>query len=332
MDDGNQHGQIVAAMRRLVALLTSLTLAVASSTAPHAQPASTAVDFRVTLLGTGAPSPSIDRLGPSTLVQAGEQRLLFDAGRGVTIRLRQAGVPLRDVDAVFLTHLHSDHVNGLSDLWLTGWLPPQYAHRITGFRVYGPSGTRDMMSHLEQAHREDIRIRIVDEHLPPSGIAIEASDVGEGIVYERDGVRVTAFDVDHGEHVKPALGYRVDFAGRCVVLSGDTRFSPNLIAHAKGADVIVHEVLSVSDGFAQTDAARRVIDHHTSAEDAGRVFAAIEPRLAIYNHVILGDVSESELIRRTRKTYDGRLEIGTDLMTIDVSDVVRIERPHRGKR
>ncbi len=308
--------------------LVGVVLAASFLGTPAAQTPSVAQDFRVTLLGTGTPNLSIERFGPSTLVAAGTQKLLFDVGRGATIRLAQAGVPLRDVNAVFLTHLHSDHVNGLSDLWLTGWLPPAFGRRISAFRIYGPTGTRDMMSHLEQAHQADIRMRMADEHLPASGIAIDATDVADGIVYERDGVRVTTFDVDHGELIKPSLGYRVDFRGRSVVLSGDTRVSTNLIAHAKGADVIIHEVMAVTDeALSQSEAARLVMAHHTSPEQAGRVFSEIKPRLAVYSHVILGaGVSVDDLVRRTKASYAGAIEVGSDLMTIDVTDVPRVGR------
>src|SRR5262245_54489384 len=92
-------------------------------------------DFRVTLLGTGTPIPRPDRFGPSTLVEAGEQRLLIDAGRGATIRLYQLGVPIGSLDALLLTHYHSDHTNGIPDVWLTGWLKSVYARRSTPFRV-----------------------------------------------------------------------------------------------------------------------------------------------------------------------------------------------------
>jgi ribonuclease Z len=234
---------------------------------------------------------------------------------------------LRDVNAVFLTHLHSDHVNGLSDLWLTGWLPAPYGQRTTAFRVYGPTGTRDMMSHLEQAHQADIRIRMADEQLSPTGIAIDATDVTEGIAYEREGVRVTVFDVDHGALIKPALGYRVDFRGRSVVLSGDTRFSTNLLKHARGADVVIHEVMAAADDLLATEAGRRIMAHHTSSEEAGRVFAEVKPRLAVYSHVIARGVSMDDLIRRTRAAYAGALEVGSDLMTIDIGNDVRVTQP-----
>jgi len=293
-----------------------------SSGSLSAQTSSERNDFRVTLLGTGSPDLSIERFGPSTLVEAGDLRLLFDVGRGATIRLNQTGVPLRDIDAVFLTHLHSDHVNGISDLWLTGWLPPAFGRRTTAFRIYGPTGTQEMMSHLEQAHQADIRIRVADERLSASGIAIDAADVTEGIVYERERVRVTAFDVDHGDLIKPALGYRIDFRGRSVVLSGDTRVSTNLVSHASGANVVIHEVMAIDDDLlAGSQAMQLVMAHHTSPEDAGGVFAEIQPALAVYSHIILvGGPSVDDLVRRTRATYAGALQVGSDLMTIDVTE------------
>jgi ribonuclease Z len=198
-----------------------------------------AQNFKVTLLGTGYPQPRIDRFGPSILVEAGDEKLLFDCGRGAAQRLAQINVPFAEVTTLFLTHLHSDHTVGIPDFWLTGWVQG----RKVPFRVWGPTGTKQMMSHLEQAHEFAIHIRRdVDEKLPAQGIVVVAEDINQGVVYQSGGVKVTAFTVDHGP-VKPALGYRVDFAGHSVVLSGDTRFSENLIRFSQGTDVLIHEVI-----------------------------------------------------------------------------------------
>jgi ribonuclease Z len=306
-----------------------LTLA---SDRAFAQPDSDAARFTVTLLGTGSPALSIERFGPSTLVEAGNQRLLFDCGRGATIRLWQLGIRPAEVTAVFLTHLHSDHVNGLADLWLTGWTFPAGARRLAPFEVYGPTGTADMMAHLTAAHAADIRIRMADEGLPAAGVAVNAHDVAEGVVYDREGLRVTVFDVDHGELIKPAFGYRVDYRGHAVVLSGDTRFSENLIAHAKGADVLVHEVMVASrELLAESEGWRKIMDHHTSPADAGRVFAESGVRLGVYSHIIVAGFAERraaqrEIVRRTRAAYSGQLAIGEDLMSIEVADGPRLLR------
>jgi len=287
-----------------------------------------AQNLKVTLLGTGSPQPRMDRFGPSILVEAGGQKLLFDCGRGATQRLEQLKVPFSAVDALFLTHLHSDHIVGIPDLWLTGWL----RGRKLPLRVWGSAGTSEMMSHLEQAYQFDIHIRRdVDEKLPAPGIVVAAKDVEQGVVYENEGIKVTAFTVDHGP-VKPALGYRIDFGGHSVVLSGDTRFSENLIRVSKGTDLLIHEVIDPG-AFRSTNPSvgpervQNVIAHHTTPEQAGEVFAQAKPRLAVYSHIVPGDTTD--LVPLTRKTYSGPLEVGADLMSIEVGEKVVVHpAPH----
>jgi ribonuclease Z len=223
--------------RLMLAILSSLFL-VAAFAEGHAQS-----DFKITLLGTASPSPRPTRFGPSTLVEVGDQKLLFDAGRGVPIRMWQIKVPMGKLDALFLTHFHSDHVSGIPDLWLTGWLGPEFGRRAAPFRVIGPTGTKSLMENIEKAFAADVKIRIEDEKLPPAGIAINVEEFDkDGVVYERNGVKVTAFEVDHGPGIKPAYGYRIDYKGRSVVLSGDTRYNENVIKYGKGRDLLIHEV------------------------------------------------------------------------------------------
>ncbi len=288
--------------------------------------AAPAQSITVTLLGTDGPIPNVERFGPSTLVEAGTEKLLIDCGRGVPIRLTQLHIPLRAVTAVLFTHLHSDHVVGFPDLWLTGWLPPPFGQRVTAMQVFGPTGTRDMMSALRTAYAADIRIRTADERLTPEGAAIAATDIEEGWRYERNGVVVTAFNVDHGDLIKPSLGYRVDYAGHSVVLSGDTRPSENLIRFAQGADVLVHEVADARPELLRSsEAARLIIGHHTTPEDAGRVFSRVKPRLAVYAHIGLLTTDSTiraptleEVMAATRRTYAGPLVAGEDLMRIEI--------------
>jgi ribonuclease Z len=286
--------------------------------------------IRVTLLGTGSPPPVMNRFGPSTLVEAGEQKFLFDAGRGALQRLTQLKVRWRDVRGVFLTHLHSDHVVGFPDLWLTGWLTPAPGRDVP-LRVWGPRGTAKMMSHLEQAYEFDIRIRLYDDRAHPDGVVILAADISEGVVYEQGGVKITAFEVDHTP-VKPAFGYRIDYAGRSVVLSGDTRISENLIQYAQGVDLLVHEV-AAPETFQRagtpSERAKSVVAHHVTAEQAGDVFSRAKPKLAVYSHLVLPTATEQDLIAPTRKTYSGPLEVGEDLMVIEVGDKIEVRRPAR---
>ncbi len=223
-------------------------------------PSLVAEDVRVTLLGTGSPPPAMDRFGPSILIEAGSEKLLFDCGRGATQRLRQLGIPLKDVSALFLTHLHSDHTVGIPDLWLTGWV----FGRQQAFEVHGPVGIRNMMQHLEEAYSFDIHIRgDVDERLPSAGIAVGVREIEEGTVLDRNGVKVIAFEVDH-RPIVPAFGYRIEYGGKVVVLSGDTRKSENLVKFSMGADLIVHEVGAASEELLRTSArTKKVVEHHS---------------------------------------------------------------------
>ena len=294
--------------------------------------------LKVTLLGTGGPEPALDRFGPATLVEAGSIRLLFDAGRGVTQRLWQTGIRLGDVNLLFLTHLHSDHTVGLPDLWLTGWMGTAFGRRRLPFEVWGPTGTADMMSALRKGYDADIRQRSEGSALPEAGIAAQAHDIQQGVLFDRNGVRVTAFDVDHGTVKMPAYGYRVDFAGRSVVISGDTRFSENLVRAAAGADVVIHEVMAgTPEALQASEPARRVMASHTSPEDAGRAFDRIKPKLAVYTHVgLIAEPSrraalQDTILVRTRTTYAGLVELGEDMMVITVGERVDVQRPS-GKR
>ena len=285
--------------------------------------------IRVTLLGTGCPPPVMNRLGPSTLVEAGDQKLLFDAGRGALQRLTQLKVRWQDVGGLFLTHLHSDHVVGFPDLWLTGWLI--VPGRDVPLQVWGPRGTSRMMSHLKQAYDYDIRIRLQNDGAARAGIELRVTDIHEGVVYDKGGVKVTAFEVDHAP-VKPAFGYRIDYAGRSVVLSGDTRVSDNLIRHAQGVDVLVHEVFvpeTLQRMGVPPKRAKNIIAYHTTPEQAGQVFTRAKPKLAVYSHICLPHATDQELLSPTRKTYAGPLELGEDLMTIEVGEKIEVRRPGR---
>jgi ribonuclease Z len=286
-----------------------------------------AQSITVTLLGTGCPRPVMNRFSASTLVQAGSQTLLVDAGRGALQRLTQAKVRWQDVTGVLLTHLHSDHVVGFPDLFLTGWLMDP--GRSIPLPVWGPVGTTAMMSHLAKAFAEDIRVRTVNERASPAGADLKARDTRGGVLFEADGVKVTAFEVDHAP-VKSAVGYRIDHDGRSVVLSGDTRVSESLMRHAAGTDLLVHEVI-VPEALRRTgvppDRIPGIVAYHTTPEQAGKVFARVRPRLAVYSHVCPPSATDEDLRGATRRAYDGPFELGEDLMVIEVGDTVAVVRP-----
>jgi ribonuclease Z len=279
-------------------------------------------NLKVVLLGTGVGPPvNLQQFGASTLIEAGGVRLLFDCGRGATLRLAQVEVPLGSISRLFLTHLHSDHVIQIPDLLLTGWVG---GGRRIPLEVWGPEGTRDMMDHIQQAFAFDIHMRRdVDEKAPGDGIKVVSHDIKQGIVFEQQGVKVTAFLVDH-RPVTPAYGYRVDYRGHSVVLSGDTRVSENLIRFAEGVDVLVHEVLDADTVHAwfptNPKVAEAILAKHTTPEEAGEVFARVKPRLAVYSHA----PNAERVITQTRKTYTGPLEGAEDMLTIEIGEKIGV--------
>jgi ribonuclease Z len=290
-------------------------------------------DFKVTLLGTGTPIPSPDRFGPSTLIEVGDQKLLIDAGRGATIRLYQLDVPIGRLDALLLTHFHSDHTSGIPDVWLTGWLQSYFGNRQAAFRVIGPPGTKRLMSKLEEAYAADMKIRMEDEKLGPEGVATSVEEYqNDGVVYENNGVKVIAFEVDHGDVIKPAYGYRIEYKGRVAVISGDTRYNENVIKHAAGADLLVHEVAIARPELMSDAYIQRIMAHHTTPREAGMVFEQTKPKLAAYTHLVflasprIARASIAELVAETRKTYRGPLETGEDLMCFEIGETITVRR------
>jgi ribonuclease Z len=209
----------------------------------------------------------------------------------------------------------------IPDLLLTGWVG---GGRRIPLEVWGPEGTRDMMDHIQQAFAFDIHMRRdVDEKAPGDGIKVVSHDIKQGIVFDQQGVKVTAFLVDHSP-VTPAFGYRVDYRGHSVVLSGDTRVSENLIRFAQGVDVLVHEVLDRDTVHAlfptNPEAVEAILAKHTKPERAGEVFARVKPRLAVYSHAPNAD----RVITQTRKTYSGPLQGAEDLLTIEIGERIDV--------
>src|SRR5205085_12075437 len=194
------------------------------------------------------------------------------------------------LDQWFLTHFHTARTNGLPDLWLTGWLGTPYASRTKPLPLTGPTGVRKLAQGLEQAFADDIRIRQVDENLPASGIAFEVREFPEtgGVVYERDGVKVIAFPNDHGDVIHPSVGYRVEYRGHAIVISGDTRPNANVEKAATGADLLVHEIAAAPPGLMEAHPELKpILAHHTTPPEAGRIFSHAKPKLAAYTHYVL---------------------------------------------
>jgi len=294
---------------------------------PDATPAPAAgPPLKVTILGS-ARGPQVDlrRFGASILVEtAAGDKLVFDCGRGFAQRLTEYGVPLRAIDKLFLTHLHSDHILSIPDLLMVGFSQG----RKGPLQVWGPTGTKSMMDFMAKTFEFDLRVRSeFNGQLSKDGMRSSSTDVQEGTIYENNGVKVTAFLVDHGP-IKPAFGYRVDYAGRSVAMSGDTRFSENLIQHSQGVDVLIHETEQLPPPNPKQSERERaqqekaVRELHTLPEQTATVFNRTKPRLAVYSHG-----GSPAIVAEARKTYSGPLEIAEDLMTIEIGEKIEIRRP-----
>jgi ribonuclease BN (tRNA processing enzyme) len=307
-------------MQTALAILLTLGLALSSA---HISPNSitssaaeaTAVGTEVILLGTGTPYPDPAASGPATAVVVNGRVFLFDVGAGVMRRLQAANLPINGPEALFITHLHSDHTLGYADLILTSWV----MRRRTPFPVYGPRGLRRMTGHLLAAYSEDIRIRTNGlEREVAGGYRVHVHETRAGVVYQKDGVRVTAIAVQHGAW-KESFGYRIDTADRSIVISGDTRPSEALVKAAHGVDILIHEVYSASrlapeDRPGGKDWPRYCREYHTSDVELGRLAARIQPQVLILDHLVRMGASDAELLAGVRAGgYLGRAVIGKDL-------------------
>jgi ribonuclease Z len=290
--------------------------------------------IRLTFLGTGAPRPSHDRYGPSILLEAGNHRILVDAGPGMRERMFQAGgfEMLTSIDHILLTHLHFDHTISVPGLWLTGWL----FGRKTPMTVYGPSGTATMMQHFTDAYDWDVRYReIVGVH--KEGSELIAHDVTEGVIFEKDGLKITAFDVEHmpinvetGELLSlegATMAYRIDYNDRSVLFSGDTRSTPDskIIEYGKGVDVLIHEVQVPAEGDTpEAKLANVSLSVHSTPAQVAYIFENTRPRIGVYSHIIPPELTSEQILSAT--DYDGEMLVAVDLMTLTIGDIISVGR------
>jgi ribonuclease Z len=276
-----------------------------------------AADLRVYLLGTGGPELSVDRLGSATLIQAGSETILVDAGRGVMQRLFESGVSINSVTKVIFTHLHSDHIEGLPNLWITPWF---LLGRKTKMEFHGPVGTASMLKGMRLFLGRDVVGR-EEEGCPASDLDFSVHEFeGRSVIYQTNGLTITSIPVDHKDG-NPAFGFVVNYKDRRIILSGDCTFSEDL-ASAGPADVVIHNVFAPSsDLLARDPFKRRVAEKLASPEQAGEVFRRTNTKLAVFTHVIRMDSTEQDIIDRTRLVgYNGALIIGEDRMRIDIGD------------
>jgi len=271
---------------------------------------------RLILLGTGGgPTPKKTRAMTAQAIVIGDRTYVIDCGDGVGRQMALAGIPLKTIRHIFVTHLHSDHVAGYGPLLLLAW----GSELFTRVDTWGPPPlSRSTQLYLE-ANETDLRVRERDEGRPPLPPLVHAHDiVAAGTVLKDDLVTVTAGVVDH-PLLPLALGYRFDCPDRSIAFSGDTHQSDAVVALAKDADVLVHEVLYVPKAPGAPGSALRthIMNSHTSAEEAGRVAARAGVKTLVLSHFVPGEttaVSDEEWLAAARTHFTGRIIVGRDLM------------------
>jgi len=269
------------------------------------------------LLGTGYPYPSAERAGPSCAVIVGDSVFIVDAGRGAVMRLAATDISWSSIKSVFITHLHSDHIDGLPDLFHSTW---QFGSGMP-FELYGPEGIKNVADGILKFYDADIHIRRdLTEKLPPEGAEITAHKIREGIVYNLPGeVRITAFVVNH-HPVEPAYGYRFDAGSSSIVITGDMRPNTNLTRFAEGTDILVHEAYVGGSVSSEGEGLRpwTIHDYHSSASEAGEAAEKANAKILVLTHLIPGNAPEQYFLDEAGKTFSGKIIVGRDLMRIPV--------------
>ena len=274
--------------------------------------------MKVTILGSGSPIPDAHRAGPATLVQVGGLNLLFDAGRGVLMRLSGAGIiSPAFLHRVFLTHLHSDHITDLNDLITMRWAMSQIPNPLP---LTGPPGTAALADRTIAMLSDDIGYRIAhhaDLNDPP---ACATTEVLDGVALEFGDVRVIAAPTDH-RPVEPTVGYRIEAEGRVVVIAGDTVPCKELDRLCAGADLYLQTV--IRPDLVRMIPSPRLQDihsYHSSNADAGRTAAGAGVKTLVLTHMVPTPApgSEHEWIAEAKTTFDGEVVMAHDLLAIDL--------------
>jgi ribonuclease Z len=282
--------------------------------------------MKVVLLGTGGPRPDPRRNASTTLVRIGEENILFDAGRGVVNQLVRAGVPLRRVNPVFVTHHHFDHIGDLYDLMLATWMHG----RKEPLRIYGPPETRRIVDVLlTQVYDKDWQWRSLGEPSFGGWKPVEAEDVSPGTVLDAGRFKVIADIVVHGDGLgfPPAFlkrwtcyGYRLEAEGKVVAISGDTIPCVGIERLAKDADVLVH-CCYMGSAEAETEHFRRLLQFTMAGGDTvGKIAARANAKTLVLTHhrPRKDDGLLLPLKDEVARDFSGRIVVGEDLMEVDV--------------
>lgn len=294
--------------------------------------ASLADGLHVGLCGAGSPFPDELRSGPCTVVVAGRRMFVVDSGSGAARNLARMRLNAGQIEALYLTHFHSDHIDGLGELMLQRWIQRSAKSPLP---VVGPPGVERVVEGFDQAYATDAGYRTAHHGegvAPPAGFGARAqpfelaADSGRRVLLSEPDLEIVAFAVEHAP-VSPAVGYRIRYKDRSVVLSGDTRKTASVAREAKGVDLLVHEALSpvllalLERGFAQAGrpplakVMHDVLDYHTTPEEAAEIARDAGVKALVLNHIVPPLPSRAlhpSFLQRAGSIYDGPLRIGAD--------------------
>jgi ribonuclease Z len=276
--------------------------------------------MEIVFLGTGCPVVSTERYGPAQLILAGGAKILVDCGSGVTQRLLAAGTPGRDLDALLLTHLHSDHLVDLYQLIVSSW----HQGRDRPLPVYGPPGTRRYVEGLMALWEPELSQRVAHERRPSTAaLEVAVTEIAAGQVLAFGGLSVRVVEVDH-KPVRHAYGFVFEAGGKKLVLSGDTRRCAALIDAAQGADLLVHEVfihreMPVVEGVRSAETVAKVAGYHTLSDEVGKIATEAGVKALALTHFVPPAADRAALLAEVAADYAGPLVLAEDLLRIDLA-------------
>ena len=267
---------------------------------------------RIALLGTGCPSPSHIRYGPSTLISTEKHKILIDAGSGVTQRLSEFGLAPSEIDVILITHLHSDHIVDLYQLYISGW----HTGRTKPFKIIGPKGIKNFFDKTIEAYSDELNLRVEWEKRPNhEGLEIDITEIDKEYSYEKRSIKIKSIEVQH-QPVEPAYGYQIFVDDKKITYSGDTRYSINLEKASENAEYLIHEVfvnLNFDEKRMTKETLENVKDYHSTPEDVGNLAKAANVKNLILNHFVPPVFDEESLKDEISHYYQGKIIVGKDL-------------------